>query len=69
METLGMGFTEVVASVGHAAVAPSSASTEKSSRPRATFQWGGTIFAFSSGLGNFDFVLKRSRKCTVQACD
>lgn len=50
METLRVGFAEVVASVaGHTDTVPgngaSSASTKSSSSARAWFQWGGTIFA------------------------
>ncbi|GMY11608.1 cold-regulated 413 plasma membrane protein 1-like [Fagus crenata] len=41
MEILRVGFAEVVASI----VPPSSPFSEKSTRARTTFQWGGTIFA------------------------
>lgn len=45
MENLGMRFSEVVASVGHAAVGAPSSSIERSSGVRGSFQWGGTISA------------------------
>jgi hypothetical protein len=45
MENLGTRFGEVVASVGHAVVGASSASTEQLSGVSGNFQWGGTFSA------------------------
>ncbi|KAL4645012.1 hypothetical protein ACB092_02G205500 [Castanea dentata] len=66
METLRVGFAEVVSSVaGHTDTVvgngTSSASTESSSSARAWFQWGGTIFAL------FLLILNRTgRRSSLQ---
>ncbi|XP_041011576.1 cold-regulated 413 plasma membrane protein 4-like [Juglans microcarpa x Juglans regia] len=45
MGNLGNGVAEAFARIGHAAIGESSASPEKSSAARSSFQWGGTFFA------------------------
>ncbi|KAG2724713.1 hypothetical protein I3760_01G029900 [Carya illinoinensis] len=49
MGNLGNGVAEAFERIGHAVIGESSASLQKSSGARSSFQWGGTFFA----LGQF----------------